>query len=76
MRAEICDLVNNHTRDLVQLPTSKHPIRCKWVYKIKLRADWTIERYKARLVAKGYNQAQGLDFRETFAPIDKLVIVR
>uniref|UniRef100_A0A803MVR3 Reverse transcriptase Ty1/copia-type domain-containing protein n=1 Tax=Chenopodium quinoa TaxID=63459 RepID=A0A803MVR3_CHEQI len=34
----------------------KKPIGCKWVYKIKLKADGTLERYKTRLVNELMNQ--------------------
>lgn len=37
-------------------------VGCRWVYKMKERADGSIERYKARLVAKGYTQQEGMDF--------------
>jgi hypothetical protein len=33
-------------------------------------------RNKARLVAQGYNQVEGLDFRETFAPVARLEVIR
>lgn len=56
MNKEILALENNHTWYIVTLPKGKNAIGCKWVFKVKQKADGTIERYKARLVAKGYNQ--------------------
>ena len=52
MTAKIVALEENQTWTLTPLPTGKKPIGCKWVYKIKYKADGSIERYKARLVAK------------------------
>ncbi|KAL0451585.1 UNVERIFIED_CONTAM: putative mitochondrial protein [Sesamum latifolium] len=58
MQAEINVLEHNHTWRLTSLPEGKRPIGCKWVFKTKLRADGTVERYKAQLVAKGFNQIE------------------
>jgi hypothetical protein len=76
MLIEIDALEANHTWTLTAFPPNKKLIGCKWVYKIKYNPDGTVERYKAQLVAKGYNQQEGLDYTETFAPVAKLVTVR
>ena len=35
-----------------------------------------VTRNKARLMAKGYNQEEGIDFDETFAPVARLEAIR
>ena len=73
MDAEIQALEANHTWVLTDLPVGKVPIGCKWKYKIKHRANGSIERFKARLVAKGYTQQERLNYYETFSPMVKFV---
>ena len=47
-------LIANKTWHLLPHSQGKNIIDCKWVYRIKRKADGTIDRYKARLVAKGF----------------------
>ncbi|XP_074271111.1 uncharacterized protein LOC141595037 [Silene latifolia] len=76
MSKEIEALEKNKTWKVVTLPNGKKPIGCKWVYKIKYKADGTVERYKARLVAQGFTQVEGVYFHETYAPVAKMTSVR
>ena len=44
MNQEIQALSDNNIWEIFDLPLGKVPIECKWVYKIKYKADGSIER--------------------------------
>ncbi|GJU22927.1 retrovirus-related pol polyprotein from transposon TNT 1-94 [Tanacetum coccineum] len=51
-------------------------IKLKWLWKNKKDEDQTIIRNKERVVAKGYAQEEGINFKESFAPVACLEVVR
>jgi hypothetical protein len=61
MEEEFSALQTNNTWHLVSSTSGKNVIECKWVYKVKRKADSTIDHYKARLVAKGFKKRYGID---------------
>ena len=71
MKKELECLHETKTWNLVQRPSQKNVIPGKWVYKVKTKADGSIEKYKARYVDKGFKQIEGIDYSETFAPTSK-----
>ena len=74
MKNEILSLERMGTWDYVQLPPRANIIGTKFVYKIKHKADGSIDRYKARLVAQGFKQVKGVDFKDNdrYAPVTRM----
>lgn len=76
MNSEMNSLKENQTWDHVNLPKGRKSLPCRWVYKVKMHPDGTVDKYKARLVVKGYSQREGLDYDKTFSPVARLSTIR
>ncbi|KAL0322322.1 UNVERIFIED_CONTAM: Retrovirus-related Pol polyprotein from transposon TNT 1-94 [Sesamum calycinum] len=48
INSEIKSIMQNHTWELVDLPSGSKPFGCKWILKRKYKADGSIDKYKAR----------------------------
>ncbi|GJS05014.1 retrovirus-related pol polyprotein from transposon TNT 1-94 [Tanacetum coccineum] len=63
-RLQVWELVPQH--DYVMI------IALKWIYKVKLDEYGDVLKNKARLVATGYQQEEGINFKESFAPVARI----
>ena len=60
----------------ILIASNQSVIETKWVFRNKMDENGIIVRNKARLVAQGYNQEEGIDYEETFAPVARLEAIR
>ncbi|GJR38945.1 retrovirus-related pol polyprotein from transposon TNT 1-94 [Tanacetum coccineum] len=76
MQEELNQFIANDVWELVPQPKNMTIIGTKWVYRNKLDENGVVSRNKAGLVAQGYNQQEGIDYDETYAPVARLKSIR
>jgi hypothetical protein len=76
MIEEYQSIMKNDVWDIVPRPKEKSVVTSKWLYKIKHATDGSIEKFKARFVARGFSQKEGIDYEETFAPVERYTSIR
>ncbi|GJX21190.1 retrovirus-related pol polyprotein from transposon TNT 1-94 [Tanacetum coccineum] len=76
MQEELNQFISNDVWELVPNPKDMTIIGTKWVFRNKLDKNGVVSRNKARLVAQGYNQQEGIDYDETYAPVARLESIR
>lgn len=76
MNSEFDALLKNNTWRLVPSSQAHNLVGCKWVFRIKRKADRSIDCYKARLVAKGFHQQAGVDYLKTYSDVAEDLVTK
>ncbi|CAI7796873.1 unnamed protein product [Closterium sp. NIES-53] len=78
MDKELKALEDRNTWKFVPISVARNKtiLTGKWVFRVKTKADGTIEKFKARRVVRGFDQEHGRDFTETFAPVSRHTSLR
>ena len=68
--------MKNDAWEVVLKPEGESVVSSNWIYKIKHAIDGSIEKYKVRFVARGFSQKEGIDYQETFAPVERYTSIK
>jgi len=75
MQEELHQFERNKVWHLVPRLEKRSIIGTNWVFRNKLVEFGTVTRNKARLVVQGYNQEEGINYEETFAPVSRIEVI-
>ncbi|GJR33030.1 retrovirus-related pol polyprotein from transposon TNT 1-94 [Tanacetum coccineum] len=76
MQEEIHEFEKLEVWELVPCPDKVFLIKLKWIYKVKTDKSGGVLKNKARLVAQGFKQEEGIDFKESFASVARIEVIR
>ena len=76
MKEEYHSLQKNETWELVNLPPSRMLVKWKLVFKETFSDDGYPMKYKEFLLSKHFSQSKGIDYTNTFAPVEKMASIR
>ncbi|CAI7924450.1 unnamed protein product [Closterium sp. NIES-54] len=78
MDKELKSLQERNTWKVVPIGVTRNKtiLTGKWVFRVKTKADGTIDKFKARWVVRGFDQEHRRDFTETFAPVSRHISLR
>ncbi|GKB52191.1 retrovirus-related pol polyprotein from transposon TNT 1-94 [Tanacetum coccineum] len=76
IQEEIHEFERLQVWELVPCPDKVMLIKLKWIYKVKTNEFGRVLKNKARLVAQGFRQEEGIDFKESFAPVARIEAIR
>ena len=71
IESEIHSILKNKTWDVIDRPAGGKPITAKWIFRTKRDTEGIVRKLKARLVARGFQQEEGIDYHDIFAPVVK-----
>ena len=75
MTEEYQSIMKNDVWDIVPKLENKSVVSSKWIYNIKHDANGSIEKYKAIFVARGFSQKEGINYEETFSPVERYTFI-
>ena len=67
LKAKLTALIANETWDVVVLLKNVNIVISKWIFKIKMHVDETLDKLKTKLVTREFSQIWKTDFTNTFA---------
>nr|GEY54425.1 hypothetical protein [Tanacetum cinerariifolium] len=76
MQEELHHFIRLDVWKLVPSSDGIKPHTLKWLFKNKHDEENTIIRNKTHLVVRGYQQEEGIDFEESFAPVARMEAIR
>ena len=76
IQEELNQFKRNNVWELVPKPEHQSFIVTKWVFKNKMNESSMVIRNKVKLMVQCYNQEEGINFDEIFAPIARLESIR